>query len=318
MKQRLETFDIARAICIILVVIGHFNPDEAPAWWKVTNSCIYSFHMPVFLFVSGFIYAFYFKKGNYLHFMWKKVKRIFIPYLMASLIVVSIKLFTQGEAYVEHPVTLTTYLEMFYLPAAGYYLWFVWALFIMFAVVHLFQSRLGHTILFTLSIAIYFLPFELPYAFCLKEFQEKWVYFMCGVMIVDYQMWKSFDSRWFWAASITCYITLYCCLNTLNHTHYIFVAIAGTGMVISISKMLESLIWVKRRVLLPVAMSSFTIYLYHTTFSGFAKAAFAKMSMSNDPFIAEACVVVMCGVLIPMTIHALIKKTQKLKWAIGI
>ncbi|UKI45294.1 MAG: hypothetical protein L6U16_05750 [Porphyromonadaceae bacterium] len=30
MKQRLVTFDIARAICIILVVIGHFNPDDAP------------------------------------------------------------------------------------------------------------------------------------------------------------------------------------------------------------------------------------------------------------------------------------------------
>ena len=58
MKQRLETFDIARALCIVLVVIGHYNPDNAPMWWKNVNHFIYSFHMPVFLFISGFIYAF--------------------------------------------------------------------------------------------------------------------------------------------------------------------------------------------------------------------------------------------------------------------
>ncbi len=33
-KQRIETLDIARAICILLVVIGHYNPDNAPLWWK--------------------------------------------------------------------------------------------------------------------------------------------------------------------------------------------------------------------------------------------------------------------------------------------
>ena len=114
MKQRLEAFDIARAICIILVVVGHFNPDDTPAWWKAANTCIYSFHMPVFLFISGFIYAFYFKKSNYIPFMLKKMKRLFVPYLVASLIVVSIKLATQGGAYVEHPVTATTYLEILY------------------------------------------------------------------------------------------------------------------------------------------------------------------------------------------------------------
>ena len=41
MKQRLETFDIARAIGIILVVIGHYNPYDAPIWWKAANTCIY-------------------------------------------------------------------------------------------------------------------------------------------------------------------------------------------------------------------------------------------------------------------------------------
>lgn len=31
--QRLISFDIAKAICIILVVIGHYIPDSSPSWY---------------------------------------------------------------------------------------------------------------------------------------------------------------------------------------------------------------------------------------------------------------------------------------------
>lgn len=55
-QQRIYSLDIAKALCIVLVVVGHFNPDNAPAWWKCINQIIYSFHMPLFLFVSGYVY----------------------------------------------------------------------------------------------------------------------------------------------------------------------------------------------------------------------------------------------------------------------
>ena len=53
---RLLNFDIAKAICIILVVIGHYSPDGSPDWYKAIWSWIYSFHMPLFMFASGYIY----------------------------------------------------------------------------------------------------------------------------------------------------------------------------------------------------------------------------------------------------------------------
>ena len=36
-RQRIYSLDIAKALCIVLVVVGHFNPDNAPAWWKCIN-----------------------------------------------------------------------------------------------------------------------------------------------------------------------------------------------------------------------------------------------------------------------------------------
>ena len=44
--QRLVFLDIAKAICIILVVIGHYHPDNSPEWYNVIWKFIYSFHMP--------------------------------------------------------------------------------------------------------------------------------------------------------------------------------------------------------------------------------------------------------------------------------
>lgn len=318
MKQRLETFDIAQAICIVLVVIGHYNPDSAPVWWKAINRCIYSFHMPVFLFISGFVYAFTLKKDSYTAFIWKKVKRLLVPYLSASLIVVSIKLLTQGNAYVENPVSAGTYFEIFYLPAAGYYLWFVWALFIMLSVTHIFKSPLAHVALFAISISAYFAPFELPDTFCLRRFQEMWVFFAFGVTMADLKAQAIFDSKWFWATSTTLYTVAYITFGTDGKWQRLIVAMLGIGMAISLSSILKNIYWGKQKILLPIGAASFTIYLYHTTFSGFAKAALAKASIPDTDFILGATFVAACGILFPMVMHNLLKKRERIKWIIGL
>lgn len=57
MMNRLISIDIAKALCIILVVVGHYNPGSAPEWYHIIIRFIYTFHMPLFLFASGYIYA---------------------------------------------------------------------------------------------------------------------------------------------------------------------------------------------------------------------------------------------------------------------
>lgn len=53
-KERDNTVDVLKGIAILLVVIGHFSPVQ-----QVENF-IYSFHMPLFFFLSGikFWYSF--------------------------------------------------------------------------------------------------------------------------------------------------------------------------------------------------------------------------------------------------------------------
>ena len=74
MTKRIEWIDIAKGIGIILVVIGHISQIE------VLNDIIYSFHMPLFFIISGYLYK---RKENFTK---GKFKKILIPYLAFSII----------------------------------------------------------------------------------------------------------------------------------------------------------------------------------------------------------------------------------------
>ena len=139
-KERILFLDVAKAVCIILVVVGHYVPDNSPGWYVAIHDVIYTFHMPLFMFASGYVYIATRRDIGYGSFLMRKLRRLMVPYLSTSVIVITIKLLTQGGMGVEHPVTVSSYLRMFYLPEAGYFLWFIWALWWMFVLVPLFRT----------------------------------------------------------------------------------------------------------------------------------------------------------------------------------
>lgn len=54
-KKRVEKWDILKLVLIFLVVFGHLIDSffDESEWMKTAFLCIYTFHMPVFIFVSG-------------------------------------------------------------------------------------------------------------------------------------------------------------------------------------------------------------------------------------------------------------------------
>lgn len=187
-NQRLITFDTAKAICIILVVIGHYVPISSPTWYYALHDWIYTFHMPLFMFASGYIYIAFKKDEKYHFFIWKKIKRLMIPYFTTSFIIISIKLLSQRGMYVENPVGITSYLKMFYLPEAGYFLWFIWALFLMFIFMPLFKNKKLRTTLFVIAIILHYVhPFPLTKLFCISQAANMLIWFTLGVTSFD---WK--------------------------------------------------------------------------------------------------------------------------------
>lgn len=75
-NNRVRSFDTAKGIGIILVVIGHTS------LLKNYNSLIYSFHMPLFFLISGYFLN---SQVNLKTFLSKKASQLLLPYLYTAL-----------------------------------------------------------------------------------------------------------------------------------------------------------------------------------------------------------------------------------------
>jgi acyltransferase len=77
--KRIEWIDVAKGIGIFLVVIGH---TDLPENYMIY---IYSFHMPLFFFISGVLFSSN-KFNNYTEFIKRKAKSLLVPYLFFSVL----------------------------------------------------------------------------------------------------------------------------------------------------------------------------------------------------------------------------------------
>ena len=126
MTERKRYIDILRGIGIIFVVYGHIIhiwPDRSYIW---------TFHMPLFFFISGLLYSPN-KYESFIAYSKQKVKTLLIPYLFLyfiSLIIYSFSLlFLNGELAIAD--VLKQFYLMFYgnMTSAGGALWFLPCLF---------------------------------------------------------------------------------------------------------------------------------------------------------------------------------------------
>ena len=83
-KKRIEYIDIAKGIGIILMVLGHI-----PAFsnnYKFAYKLIYSFHMPLFFIISGFLFKCKNEQNQHIvpgkEYLIKKIRTLLVPYFL--------------------------------------------------------------------------------------------------------------------------------------------------------------------------------------------------------------------------------------------
>lgn len=87
-KKREQWADILKGIGAILVVIGHLVLYEGNA--KVY---IYSFHMPLFFFISGYLYH---HEKKFTVFLRRKCKSLLLPYFIFAFVSILVTYFLEG------------------------------------------------------------------------------------------------------------------------------------------------------------------------------------------------------------------------------
>ncbi|WP_448951919.1 acyltransferase family protein [Labrys neptuniae] len=166
-QERLAIFDIVKGIGIILVVYGHClrgltSADIVPAssWIQITDYVIYTFHMPVFFFVSGIFMQASMNKGGPA--FWRSRFLVLVyPYFLWSLLQGSAQVVLAGSGATNGSLRADRLLYLLWDPISPF--WFLHALF--FATVLAYGTR---SIRPEILLAGAFVAFLLGY-FCLPS-----------------------------------------------------------------------------------------------------------------------------------------------------
>lgn len=309
LRERLWEIDFARAVAIVLVVMGHWDIGGGePRWWTAAVDATYTFHMPLFLAMSGYLYMYGCKPGRkYLPFLRGKAMRLLVPYFTVSVILVTIKYLMQSVVIVQHPVTAATYLEVLYRPAAGRFLWFVWALWWMFVIMPAFRSRASRLVLFVACGVLAYVPRPELGLFCIDEAADMVVWFVAGSLLYDWREYLPMRSRCMgfgafalFAALLVAYVCgwqpaeyaiPYVAVYALPAVAYQWSAHSGGRT---------------HGVMLSLSAASFMVYLLHTTFEGFVKSFYLRYAPVGDEWLFALAVAagVAAGTAVPWWLYA--------------
>ena len=138
-KKHYSEIDIARGLGIILVVLGHAFPDAAleggvqPSFGKYIFNCIYSFHMPLFVFLAGFVtHKLYKKTAEKTMRIKQRALRLLLPYVVWSLIYIPFRILLSSISSTPFDLTRLWCVLIGESPYSG--LWFLYALFLIDAI----------------------------------------------------------------------------------------------------------------------------------------------------------------------------------------
>lgn len=269
MKQRILYIDHAKAILITLVVFGHLLEQISFKDSRILYLCIYAFHMPAFIFISGLCY----KKGA-------GIKKFVIYYLVFQTLYLLCDIYQKGTSVkitYTTPVWIMWYLlSMIFWYMISNYLQsdkinglITLAISIALALVVGYDTTVGRYL--TLSRTIVFFPFFWSGVYIKTNYMEKFDFFLqdwhkknlyiklsilsvalcCYVYLIQNQL--QFKKYWFYEA------------NAYNENGYqlqtrlilfILAAVLTVGFLIIIPKR-------KNKILEFIGKNTLPIYLWH-------------------------------------------------------
>lgn len=286
---------IAKGIGIVLVVIGHFHPAYSPIWWSKINNVIYSFHMPLFFILSGYLYNE--AKYSYKSLVFIKLKRLGIPFLSLSIIILFIKTIASHFVRLNQPVNFSSLYTIFLNPSNSYVglLWFVHTLFFIFLLYPAIKTALKKdwAIVIIFIILNSFIPTS-------NRIIVNLPFFAFGLWL---QNWKNFKP---FLPLVLLFFPTYILFSSFDIFIFQFLlGIIGSLAVISISQHINS------KMFLNLGLYSMTIYLFHTVFESTVRIIFQGVSQTSQfNFLICAIIAILTGILAPIFAEKLIIQSK--------
>lgn len=267
-STRLVDLDAATGIAIVLVVVGHlyFQEAENVGWYSRLRHAVYLFHMPFFMYLSGFLIEHSItpeKLAAYGGVLRKKVRRFAIPYFLLS------GVFLIGNVAIgEIPVVdiASSVRDIFICPQRGpaTYLWYIYVLLIYYAIFPTLRLLVhGYPSAFLFAALILNQNIRSP-LFGIGPACEFVLFFAMGMLAAsNYDAYRVWMHRYGWYAVVV-FVSLLIGQTSLG-LPTVLVGIASIPAIhfISTFKYVAS-----SRVLSYLGRNTFVIYLLNTFFIG--------------------------------------------------
>lgn len=192
MSDRTDWVDYGKGVGIILVVYGHLlssgfhaGLDVPEHFFTLSDSIVYSFHMPFFFFLSGLFVEGSFQKRGARSYLFDKFSRIAYPYLIWSVLQVSVEVLFSSQT--QNGTSLADLLAIPYKPWGQF--WFIYALFVMHIAYTVFKNfgKYSIPLLFIAAFILYFNPFPTG-TMSLFGFSMHFIFFVSGIAFGKYLM----------------------------------------------------------------------------------------------------------------------------------
>ncbi len=183
-KQRSVYIDYVKAFAIICVIFGHCIQygsgdlflSSGAYFDDVLFKIIYSFHMPLFMLVSGYLFAFTAERKKWYDIVWNKIQTLVVPIFLWSMIPFLVS--GVGRAVNSGRLSIFALLKEYISTALGMNLWFLWAVFWCSIIVVAVKSFLSDSI--WVYLAGFLLTFIVPDMMNMHLYKFMYPYFIIG------------------------------------------------------------------------------------------------------------------------------------------
>ncbi|WP_174298512.1 acyltransferase family protein [Sphingomonas bacterium] len=319
-RERLQAFDMAKGFAIVLVVYGHGLRGlvEAHAIGPmspllVSDYIIYTFHMPIFFFMSGWLFH---SAGKLAYPFWRsRMLTIAYPYLVWSLLQAGVQMALAGSGLVNSTIPVARVLAIGWSPILIF--WFLYALFFCnILAFYLYRVRpeilvVGGLLMFAIAAWLHAEVFgDIGYGF---------LYFALGLLARS-RGWVERLPRTGGPAALLVLMFLavaFTCHAVGVPERWPFpAALLGIAATLSCCFVIEDRAPrnVVTRLLATFGCYSMGIFVMHALMLGFVRAVMLHvLHVTNPALILPAAVVT--GVLLPISVQAVLVRVGLNNWA---
>ncbi len=326
MSDRIDWVDYSKGLGIILVVYGHVmrglissDVDLSRSAFLISDKIIYSFHMPLFFFLSGLFVEKSLQK-DFKSSLISKLKILIYPYIIWSVLQGCLNIFL--SSYTNNSTNWLGLLKIAYEPIGQF--WFLYVLFFMFLIYQAVRRHLNILYIWILSIILYILS---PYidVFVIKKFAANIVFFISGSFLVsnidlkaDFQ--KILDHKYLILSTIGFIVLNYLLISSSLSTVYkslisITAAFLGIYIVIYFSNKIANIN--KANFIKKLGELSLTIYLLHIFATSGSRIVLYKFFHVEDIFIHIA-LGTLFGVIFPVCVFMASNKLNLNNFLFGV